>query len=91
MRRFLLGAGLALPVLAAGCTFEPRIGMSFEEWNRECRSKTLAGGTLLEQQGSKSVYYCDKRTVLYTFENGGLASITQQPAYGPGDSFKLGR
>ena len=26
-----------------------------------------------------------------SFENGGLASITEQPAYGPGDNFKLGR
>lgn len=91
MKRHLIWAALAISLLGAGCTFRPQIGMSFEDWNRECRSKTLSGGTLLEQKGSKSVYYCDDRNYLYTFENGGLASITEQPAYGPGDNFKLGR
>jgi hypothetical protein len=83
---------LAVLVLAGGaCTFQPRIGMSFDDWNRECRSKTLSGGTLVERKGTTAVYYCDKRDVFYTFENGGLAAIKNQPAYGPGDSFRVGR
>lgn len=92
MRRHRAWAALAVLALAAGaCAFEPRLGMSFDEWNDQCRSRTLAGGTLLERQGSRAVYYCERQDVLYTFENGGLASIKQQPAHGPGDSFRVGR
>ena len=92
MRSFLAGGALALAALAgAGCSFQPRIGMSFEEWNRQCRSQTLAGGTLLEQQGSTAVYFCETRDVLYTFVDGGLASIKQEPVDGSRERFRVGR
>jgi hypothetical protein len=89
MRRFLASAILLAAVAASGCTFQPQIGMSFEDWNRECRSKALTGGTLLEQKGASSVYYCGKQDVLFTFQNGALAAVTNQPAYNSGKGFNL--
>ena len=71
--RVVMAAGL-LATLAA-CSFKPQIGMSFDDWNRECRSKALSGGTLLERKGAAEVYYCGTQDVLYTFENGALAEV----------------
>jgi hypothetical protein len=79
---------IALATVAA-CTFKPQIGMSFDDWNRECRTKTLAGGTLLREEGEAQVYYCATQENLYTFRNGALAEITNQPAYSAGAGLKL--
>lgn len=74
---------------AAACSFRPQVGMSFDDWNRQCRSKTLSGGTLLREEGARSVYYCGTQEDLYTFENGALADIKNQPAYSAGAGLKL--
>lgn len=90
------GAALAAIVLAAelalgGCTFRPQIGMSFDDWNSECRSRNLSGGTLVERSGDRAVYYCGSRETLYTFDGGALANIKDQPAYGGTGQVRLGR
>jgi hypothetical protein len=73
----------------AACTFKPQIGMSFDDWNRECRTKTLSGGTLLRQEGDTQVYYCATQENLYAFRDGALAEIKVQPAYSAGAGLKL--
>ena len=88
-RYSILGALSILLVGLAACSFRPQVGMSFDDWNRQCRTKTLAGGTLLRQEGAKSIYYCNTEENLYTFENGVLAEIKNQPAYGAGAGVKL--
>lgn len=89
MSRYLRWSAMLVLLGAAACSFKPQIGMSFDDWNRECRTKTLSGGTLLRQEGSKAVYYCGAQENLYTFENGALAEIKNQPAYSAGAGMKL--
>ena len=81
MNRSLVCAMAAVAALVAACSFKPQIGMSFDDWNRQCRSKTLSGGTLVDRKGTTAVYYCNKQDYLYTFENGALAEVKHQPAY----------
>ena len=89
VRQSIYGALLAVAVVGAACSFTPRIGMSFDDWNRQCRAKALAGGTLLEQKGTTAVYYCGTQEVLYRFENGALTEVKNQPAYGATQGLKL--
>jgi hypothetical protein len=89
MSRYATCGALMILLAAAACSFKPQIGMSFDDWNRECRAKTLGGGTLLRKEGSRSIYYCDTQENLYAFENGALAEITYQPAYAAGAGMKL--
>lgn len=89
MNRYLVGTMAAVAALVAACSFKPQIGMSFDDWNRECRSKTLSGGTLVERKGTTAVYYCKEQDYLYTFENGALAEVKNQPAYDSGAGVKL--
>ena len=89
MTKYRVGAVVGLLALLAACSFKPQIGMSFEDWNRQCRSKALSGGTLLERKGAAEVYYCGTQDNLYTFENGALAEVKNQPAYQSGAGVKL--
>jgi len=84
-----IGAIFALAALLGACSFTPQIGMSFEDWNRQCRSKALSGGTLVERKGSTDVYYCGSQDVLYSFDSGVLAEVKNQPAYQSGAGLKL--
>jgi hypothetical protein len=86
---YRIGAMVGLVAMLAACSFRPQIGMSFEDWNRQCRSKALSGGTLLERKGATDVYYCGTQDVLYSFENGALAEVKSQPAYQSGAGVKL--
>jgi hypothetical protein len=89
VRYLVFSTMLVLLAVGAACSFKPQIGMSFDDWNRQCRTKALAGGTLLEQKGATAVYYCGTQEVLYRFENGALAEVKNQPAYSAGSGMKL--
>ena len=82
---------LGLLALLAACSFKPQIGMSFDDWNRECRAKALSGGTLVEKKGTTSVYTCGTDDNYYTFENGALAEVKTRAAYGATNNFKFGK
>lgn len=61
----------------AGCSFQPKLGMTFEEWNRECRMKNLTNGTLVKAEGAWEVYYCDNTRIFHYFNKGVLVKIDQ--------------
>ena len=91
VNRYLVGVLAGVAAVVSACSFKPRIGMSFDDWNRECRSKALSGGTLLERKGTTATYYCYKQDYLYIFENGALAQVVHQPAYDSGSGVNLVR
>lgn len=69
---------LALLIVLAGCaSFQPRIGMTIDEWKSECRVKNWTNGTLVRAEGDMEVYYCDNVNVFYYFKDGTLVRIDQ--------------
>jgi hypothetical protein len=53
--------------LLAGCAPQPKLGMTFEEWNRQCRMKNWTNATLVQAEGEWGVYYCDNVNVFHYF------------------------
>lgn len=69
---------IALVINLTACvSFQPRIGMTIEEWKSECRIKNLSEGHLVRAEDNIEVYYCDNVNVFHYFEDGRLVKIDQ--------------
>jgi hypothetical protein len=76
---------MALSVLTlVGCagmiTFNPKPGMSFEDWKRDAARSFRGIPELVGLKGNTSVYYLpasNNKNVFYWFENGQLSQVTQ--------------
>lgn len=62
----------------AGCAgFQPKIGMTLDEWKSECRTKNWSNGTLVRAEDGVEVYYCDNVNIFHYFKDGKLVRIDQ--------------
>jgi hypothetical protein len=69
---------IALAIGLAACPgFQPRIGMTLEDWRNECRIKNLSSGQLVRAERDIEVYYCDNVNVFHYFKDGILVRIDQ--------------
>lgn len=69
---------IALAIGLTACTsFQPRIGMTLEDWKNECRVKNLSDGHLVRAENNIEIYYCDNVNVFHYFENRILVRIDQ--------------
>jgi len=64
--------------LLSGCaSFQPRLGISVDEWQSECMVHNWTAGQRVKAEGNKEVYYCDNIYVFHYFEDGKLVKIGQ--------------
>jgi hypothetical protein len=69
---------IAVAVGLVSCTtFQPKLGMTLQEWKSECRTKNLSSGNLVRAEDNVEVYYCDNVNVFHYFRDGILVRIDQ--------------
>lgn len=72
---------LLLSVFLASCaSMEPRIGMSFQEWNDQCRAYQWVNGKLVAADSETQVYTCQDQNQVYIFQNEQLVMIDRVQA-----------
>lgn len=83
MKYFITSIALLVVVTVYGCgSWRPHIGMSFEEWDKQCLKRTWSHGALVGAEGNLEVFYCDHMpNVFYYFEDGILVKVDQGEHY----------
>lgn len=82
MCRFVYAAGITLCLTGcANLNFNPRPGVSYEDWKRDAALAVRGMPELVGMKGSTTVYYLpasqNNKNTFYWFDNGRLAQVTQ--------------
>lgn len=68
--------------LLSSCAMSPHIGMSFADWQEQCRGHSWTKGALVAARDNVEIYRCDDST-LYGFVDGELVEVgTPDPVPG---------
>jgi len=65
-------------LLLAGCAnFQPRLGMSYDEFERQCQGSNLYPPRLVAAEENVRVYTCDNARTVYAFEGSEMVKVSQ--------------